>query len=396
MPLLNSHLTQRTAMGFVILLGLVSLFGDMTYEGARSVTGPYLEVLGASATAVGVIAGGGELVGYGLRLLGGYLADRSRRYWLITIGGYALNLLAVPALALAGRWEVAGLLLVIERTGKGLRTPARDLMLSQATSEMGRGWGFGLHEAMDQLGAVSGPLILALIVALDGGYRVGFAVLLVPAVLALAVLLTARRLYPRPEDFDPVTPELAPTGLPRAFWLYMLAAAALGIGFADFPLIAFDFERRDVVGPALIPVYYAVAMGGDAVAALLMGRWYDRAGLRVMVLSTIIAAGSAPLAFSGQPVAALAGVLAWSVGLGAQESVLRAAVAGMVGPARRATAYGIFNAGFGLAWFAGSVALGVLYDRSLTAMVLFAFATQLVAAPLFLVAARSGRVRATV
>src|SRR5262249_1911144 len=150
--MLNHDLSKKTALKFVVLIGLVSLFADMTYEGARGIAGPYLAVLGASGTTVGIVAGFGELIGYGLRLFSGILSDRTGKYWAITIVGYFINLLAVPFLALAGRWETAALLLVMERVGKAIRTPARDAMLSHATHQTGHGWGFGLHEAMDQIG----------------------------------------------------------------------------------------------------------------------------------------------------------------------------------------------------------------------------------------------------
>lgn len=391
----TDRLTRAGALRFVVLLGLVSLLADLTYEGARSSTGPYLALLGASATAVGIVAGLGELLGYGLRLVAGYLADRTGRYWAATLVGYALNLLAVPALALAGRWELAALLMLLERTGKALRTPARDAMLSRATALTGHGWGFGLHEAMDQTGALLGPLVVAGAVAWQGGYRAGFAVLLVPALLALAVLLLARARYPHPQALEPLTPDLHPEGLPRAFWVYLAGAALVAAGFADFPLVAFHFERADVLRPALIPLVYALAMGVDAVAALILGRAFDRVGLPVLAAVTVLTAAFAPLAFLGGAGLAVLGVVLWGVGLGAHESIMRAAVATMAGPARRGTAYGLFNTGYGVAWFAGSALMGVLYDVSLSWLVAFCLVTQLAAVPLLLAAGRLLRPRLT-
>ncbi len=389
----TDRLTRGGALRFVVLLGVVSLLADLTYEGARSSTGPYLALLGASATAVGIVAGLGELLGYGLRLASGYLADRTGRYWAATLAGYALNLLAVPALALAGRWELAALLMLLERTGKALRTPARDAMLSRATALTGHGWGFGLHEAMDQSGALLGPLVVAGVVAWQGGYRAGFAVLLAPALLALAVLLLARARYPHPQALEPLTPDLHPEGLPRAFWVYLAGAALVAAGFADYPLLAFHFERADVLQPALIPLVYALAMGVDAAAALLLGRAFDRVGLPVLAAVTVLTAAFAPLAFLGRAGLAVLGVVLWGVGLGVHESIMRAAVATMVGAARRGTAYGLFNTGYGVAWFAGSALMGVLYDVSLSWLVAFCLVTQLAAVPLLLVAGRLLRPR---
>lgn len=373
---------RRTAVRFVILLGIVSLFADMTYEGARSITGPYLAMLGASATAVGFIAGFGELIGNGLRLVSGYLSDRTGRYWAFTLLGYSLNLLVVPLLALAGQWEIAAVLMITERIGKALRTPARDAMLSHATKETGRGWGFGLHEAMDQIGAMLGPLIVALVYYLQGSYEAGFAVLLLPALLALAVLLLARWLYPRPQDLEPATAKIETEGLPRIFWLYLAGIALVAAGFADFPLIAFHFEQGTAVPSTWIPIFYAVAMGVDALAALVFGRQFDRRGLSLLIWVVILSALATPLAFSSGFYVALGGMILWGVSMGAQESIMRAAVAGMVSPDRRGSAYGVFNTVYGLAWFAGSAVMGILYDVSLSALIAFSVLVQLTAVPL--------------
>lgn len=378
-----TEVTRRKALGFVILLGVVSLLADATYEGARSIAGPFLATLGASGVAVGVIAGFGELVGYGLRLVSGLLSDRTRRYWAITVLGYVVNLAAVPLLALAGRWEIAASLLIAERVGKAVRAPARDAMLSHATSRLGAGWAFGLHEALDQVGAVAGPLIVAAVLHYRGGYRTGFAVLFIPALLAIAVLLVARALYPRPRDLEPAAVTLEPAGFPRAYWVYLAAVALVAAGYADFPLIAYHFEHAGVVPPVWIPLFYAVAMGVDAIAALAFGRLFDRLGVPILAAVALASSLFAPLAFLGGFEAALAGMALWGVGMGAQESVMRAAVARMVSRDRRGAAYGLFHAGYGLAWFAGSALLGLLYDVSLRGLVAFSVAAQLLAVPLF-------------
>jgi len=376
-------LNRSAALRFILLLGLVSLCADVTYEGARSITGPFLAVLGASGAAVGAVAGFGELLGYGLRLLSGVISDRTRQYWLLTLAGYAVNLLVIPLMALAGRWEVLAGLMLAERVGKALRTPARDAMLSHAAQVTGRGWGFGLHEAMDQIGAVAGPLLVSLILAARGDYRAAFAFLAIPAGLAIAALLTARWLYPRPHELEIAAPRLAARGLRRTYWLYLLGAALVAAGFADFPLIAFHFERAAVVSPNTIPVLYAVAMGVDALSALVFGRLFDRLGLGVLAGATILGALFAPLVFFGGLPFALAGMAFWGAGMGAQESILRAAVAEMSDPELRGTAYGVFNVGYGAAWFLGSALMGALYDVSLPAVIAFSVSLQALAALLF-------------
>jgi len=380
-------LSKSDALKFVLILGVSSLFADMTYEGARSITGPYLAVLGASATVVGTVAGFGELVGYGLRLFPGYVSDRTGRYWTITLAGYFLNMVAVPLLALAGSWETAAVLMITERTGKAIRTPARDAMLSHAAHKTGRGWGFGLHEAMDQVGATLGPLVVAAVLYFRGDYRNGFAILVVPALLTLGVLLAARWLYPRPRDFE-IDTLIETKGFPRSFRLYLAAVALVAAGYADFPLIAYHFEKTATVPDSWIPIYYAVAMGIDALAALLFGRLFDRIGISILIVVSLLSSFFAPMVFLGNFYVALAGMALWGVGMGAQESIMRAAVAGMVPMSRRGSAYGIFNTAYGVFWFLGSVFLGVLYDVSVVAIIAFSVAAQLASTPMFFLAAR--------
>ncbi|MBI4277997.1 MAG: MFS transporter [Armatimonadetes bacterium] len=388
MAVVQAAVFRSPAARFILLLGIVSLGADMTYEGARSIAGPFLAVLGASATAVGVIAGLGELIGYGLRLASGHLADRTGRYWTITVLGYALNLAAVPLLALAGRWEVAAGLIIAERVGKAIRTPARDAMLSHAAHAVGRGWAFGVHEALDQIGAVLGPLLVAAVLATTRSYPRSFAVLLVPAVLALGTLGAARRFYPHPRALEPTVPTVDFQGIQHGFWLYLAAVACIAAGFADFPLMAFHLARAAVAPQGWIPLFYALAMGVDAVAALVFGRLFDRRGLVVLVVATLLSSLAAPLVFLGGFALALAGVTLWGVGMGAQESIMRAAIASIVPPHRRGSAYGLFNAGYGVAWFAGSALMGVLYDRSVWALVAFSVTAQMVALPLLLLVGR--------
>jgi MFS family permease len=380
----NRYITKGAALKFVILLGIVSLFADTTYEGARSITGPYLAILGASGTIVGIVAGFGELIGYSLRLVSGYISDKTREYWTITLLGYGINLLAVPLLALAGRWETAALLIITERLGKAIRTPARDTMLSHATAQMGRGWGFGLHEALDQIGAMLGPLIVAGVLYFKRGYPMSFGVLLIPALLALSVLAVARLLYPHPRAFETGSIKLESKAFPKVFWIYLAAVALIAAGYVDFPLIAYHFKRVSIVSDDWIPIFYAIAMGVDALAALLFGRLFDRIGIPVLIIAALISALFAPLVFLGGFYFALLGMVLWGVGMGAQESIMRAAVAGMVSMDRRSSAYGVFYTGYGIFWFLGSALMGILYDISIPSLIVFSVVAQLASVPLFL------------
>ncbi|MGM9336369.1 MFS transporter [Streptomyces murinus] len=385
----RTALARGTALRFVLLIGVVSMFSDMTHEGARGITGPFLGSLGASGLVVALVAGTGELLGYALRFVFGYAADRTGRYWPITAVGYLVQMVAVPLLALAGHWPVAAVLIIAERGGRAMRNPARDAMLAHATAELGRGWVFGVREALDAAGATVGPLIVAGVLALRGGYRVGFAVLAVPAVLTLVVLAGAWRQYPRPAELDVGEDIPDRRGLPKVFWTYLAGMGLIGAAYADYPLIAYHFGQAHIIATPWIPVLYAGAMATEALAALALGRLFDRWGVRTVVGATLLTACFPPLVFLGGAGAAVAGVVVWGLGMAVQESVVKAAVTGMVGARRRASAFGLFDTGFGVCWFAGSLALGALYDRSVTDLVIFSVALQVAAIPLLLVVRRT-------
>ncbi len=386
---ITSQKRAKLAFRFVLIIGVASFFADMTYEGARSIIGPFLGSLGASAAAVGFIAGLGELAGYGLRSVSGYLADKTRRYWAVAIIGYTINMLAVPALALAGNWPMAAVLIVAERTGRAIRRPAMESMLSHAGAVLGQGWVFGLHEALDQTGATLGPLITAFVLFRHGGYRHAFAVLLISALLCLAVLVVACLLYRRPHELEHQPQDGGSAkGLQRAYWLYLAAGALVAAGFADFSLIAFHFQKSGTVSQDLVPVYYAVAMATGALTALALGRLLDRYGLPVLLLAFGIPAFFAPLVYLQSAGWELMGMILWGLGMGAQDSCLKAVLSRVIPSEKRSTAFGVFDTGFGIAWFAGSAIMGILYGKSIPALVVFSVAMQLFALPIFAVASR--------
>jgi len=371
---------KKSALAFILAFGIVSLFADMAYEGMRGITGPYLALLGASGTAVGVISGTGELAGYLLRLASGRLVARTQLYWPITLAGYALQMLAVPVMALAGNWWMAALFIVAERTGKALRNPAANTMLSRAGEKIGQGWAFGLHEALDQTGALAGPLITSLVLAHHGRYQAAFLWLGVPATLTMMIVAGVALAYPWAGRASPKAETDAHGGaIPRAFWLYAASAALVAFGFADWPLVAYHFAQAKVVSPATVPVLYAAAMGAAGLGALGFGRLFDRYGFVVLVPAILVAAAAAPLAFFGNETQAILGALCWGTAMGVQTSALNAGVAHLVGDRARAGAYGTFSAIFGIAWFAGSAALGALYDVSLGALVGLSIVAELAA-----------------
>lgn len=371
---------RASALRFIVCLGIVSLFADMTYEGARSIIGPWLKDLGATGFEVAMIAGAGEMLAAGLRFFSGRLADRSRAYWTITFCGYAMNVVAVPALALVPNWQLAAILIVAERTGKALRGPARDVLLSGATQEIGHGWGFGLHSIMDQTGAVIGPLLMVAAVARSHHFGPGFLWLAFPAVGTLLALLAARVL--NPEHVNPLTTP-SDSVLPKVFWMYVAAAGLLACGMVDFPLLAYHFEDAKMAAPVAIPLLYAGAMGVNGLTALLFGWLFDRIGLRALIIGILFSILALPLGFLGGPGGAIASVACWATGLGAQDACLRSGIATVVSMNKRGGAFGAFNGVYGVTWFLGSAAMGLLYARSLGALVALGIVAQLAAAVLF-------------
>lgn len=376
----NAPYTNRQALSFVVAFGIVSLFADMAYEGMRGIAGPFLASLGASGLAVGLIAGTGELAGYLLRLFSGRFADSTRAYWPITLAGYVVQMAAVPMMALAGNWWVAAGLIIIERAGKAIRNPPRDAMLSRAGETIGHGWAFGLHEALDQAGAMAGPLIAAAVLGAHGDYRTAFAWLALPATATLICVFAMRIQHGQLGKIERPHDKAAAPVLPKAYWFYAAASALIAFGFADFTLLSYHFGKTQTVGGSAIALFYAASMAADGIASLGFGRWFDRIGLKVVYGGIGFGLIVAPLAFFGGWWGALIATLAWGAALGIHESVMSAGVATLVPLHARARAYGIFTAIFGTAWFVGSALLGALYDVSLWALVAVATLAQLAAA----------------
>ena len=396
-------------MLFIILFGIVSLFSDMTHEGASSIRGAYLTLLGASAGAIGFASGPGELVGYSMRYVFGRLTDKTKQYWPMTIVGYILDIIAVPLLALVGEhgWVAACALLIIQRMGKAIKKPAKDTIMSFAASQEGTGKSFGLQELLDQIGAFLGPVLLYLVMLFrqQGDtfetYAFCFAVLAIPGAITLVLLFLTKHKFPNPELFEPEPKEYIPFKMKREFIFYIAGISLFAFGFIDYSLVLMHVSRTftslasglaetsSLVTEGTLPLLYAGAMLVDAVAALIFGYLYDKKGVAVLVLSTVLSAPFAIFVFAGKSVAVvLLGIALWGIGMGAQESILKAAVTTMVPKTSRATGYGIFECSFGVFWFLGSWLLGVLYDVSIPAMIAVSVLAQLAAIPLYLASAK--------
>jgi MFS family permease len=380
---------ELNAFKLVVMLGFISLFTDMTGDGYYSVVGPYLGSLGATASIVAIIVGVGGLIAYTPRLASGWYCDQTGRYWHMIMAGLMVNLLAAPLLALAGHWELAFGLIVFERMGKALRAPARDAIISHAAKGMGgAGRAFGIHEAMSDVGSMVGPIMVALILQAGMGYSAAILVLIVPASLAITVAFLAMRWYPHPMGLE--VPEHnhkherpSKAQFPRLFWVYLLASGLLAAAFIDFPLISYHMSVDDHLAEFWIPVLYAMAMGVDALSALTFGHFYDRIGMKALVVVFSISALFVPLVFGTDLSLLVVGVVLWGVGQGAIESVLRGAVCELVPSDRRGAGYGIYSTSFGILWFLGSATTGLLYVLDLPLMIVFSLALQAVAVLLF-------------
>lgn len=396
---------RARAMNLIILFGIVALLGDAIYEGARSVNGPYLRVLGVDAAVVGLVAGAGEFLGYALRLLSGYLSDRTRSYWAFTILGYGM-LLTVPLLALSGIWQLAAFLIITERVGKAVRTPAKDTILSQATKQVGTGWGFAIAEVLDQIGAVAGPLIFVAVFLFLGssagdlaGYRTGYAVLLIPFLLLMAFVFYTYRKVKEPEKLE-TSVILGPQEdrLSRTFWLYCAFSFTATIGFVSFVIIGYHLKARSLVPDAWIPLFYAAAMLVDAGVALLVGKYYDglkerhrsqSGGLYLLIIIPAITVPIPFLAFTSSIPMIIVAVVLWGAVMGTHETIMKAAIADITSLKKRGTGYGIFYASYGMALFIGSALAGLLYDISLTVLMAVVVAAEILSVPLFLMMTRS-------
>jgi predicted MFS family arabinose efflux permease len=368
----------------------VNLFADATYEGGASINGPFLANLGASAMLVSVVAGVGEFLGYSLRSVSGWIADRTGRYWAITFAGYAVNLLAVPAMALATTWQAAAALMLAERIGRALRKPTVEAMLSYSTGKHGRGWVYAVNTALDEIGSTLGPLLMTLVLLRDGSYSTGYSLLLVPSLLALASLTIARVFFPVPARLEEGgRPTATAHGFGRSYRLYMLAGAFFAAGLMSFELIAYHLGRTGAVSPDLVPALLGLATVAGIAGSLVLGKLYDRRGISVVVAAVCAASLFSPLVFLAGRTAILVGLALWGIGYAIQDTMLKALIASVLPEGRRNLAFGLFYLGYGTGWLAGGVITGLLYERSHPSMVAFAMLAQLVSAPLFWMAARA-------
>ena len=366
---------KNGAYKFIFLMGLVSLLADFTYEGAKGIIGPYLAHLGASALLISVISGLSELAGYWTRLFSGFVSDRFKSFWGITLLGYALNLFSVPLLGFVKGWQLAGFLVFLERFGKGLRTPTRDVLLSRATAFVGHGKGFGIHEFLDQVGAVLGPMFVGFMLFMGLGYKTAFLSLFVPAFLALLLLFLAKKHYGYISDKEKERTQTA--NFNKNLYFYLFASCLVSLSFLQFPLVGFHLSQHQHLEEWKVALLFALAMGVDALSALIFGILYDRIGFLALSVGLIFGMLSPLFLFMfDQPILAM---VLWGISLGVQESIMRSGVARLSSESSRGRAYGLFHFFFGLSAFLGGVLMGVLYETSKEILVLYSLALHLIA-----------------
>lgn len=392
---------RTSPFGFILSFGVVSMLMDVVYQAALSVQGPLLASLGASAAVVGLVSGLGEATSLAGRLVSGPAADRTGRYWIFAIAGYAITGLAVPAMGFAGSVVAVSALIIFERFGKSLRTPSRDAMISHASAKVGRGKGFAIHELMDQIGAFAGPLVVAAILqATHNSFGSALGVMIVPGVAAIVVLLVLRHRVPDPaayeEENEAESPAASGEGavqtpagaapakqprvkLPARFWAYTGFCGLVLAGVGTFGVMSFHMVDAGLLNASFVPVFYAIAQAVDAVFALVTGSLYDKYGVKVLFVLPIVSAFVPLFAFASSVPMVAVGVALWGMSLGVQESTMRAAVADMVPGGKRATSYGMFSVATGIGTFIGATVIGLLYPLGQPAIAVYAVALQVAA-----------------
>lgn len=366
-------------MSLIFFLGIVSLFSDITYEGARSIIGQYLFVLGSSSLFVGFIAGFGEFIGYFLRILFGYLADKTKNYWSFMIIGYSLNVFSVPLLAFTNNYLIAGILVLLERLGKAIRTPSRDTIISFIGAKYGSGISFGIHEFLDQIGALSGPLLIFLILSLSkNNYKLSFLILIIPAILCLIFLFWTKIKFSNISEIEIRGKRYESFKSSKKFWIYTIAIGFVSFGFIDFALISYHYKKINLFEPNIIAILYSIAMITDAISSIILGKLFDKFGIKVLLISILLTSFSSPLLFLfNEKMIIFLAIILWGIGIGSQESIMRAYISNIIKKEERATAFGIFNSIYGFSWFIGSLMIGYLYSLSLTYMVILSFSFQI-------------------
>lgn len=378
---------KMPAFQFVFMIGIVNLFAEMTYEGGAAMNGQFMGVLGASAFTVSLVAGMGEFFGFIIRTVSGYLGDKIAKPWLIAFIGYSLNLFALPLMVFVDHWQVAAALIFAERIGRAIRKPTIESMLSYTTKKLGSGWVYALNTALSDIGATISPLLMALILFHKTDYQIAYAFLFISSICALIILSLTRRKFSNPTELEKGG---APTATLKKFtppyWLYMLAGAFFASGLMSYELVAFHLAKTHLIKISWIPLFLALSTFSSIIASLILGTFYDRIGLKIVLIGIFISACFSPIVFLGGFWGALVGMCVWGLAYAIQDSSLKAIIVNLLPAGKRGLGFGLFYTGYGTGWLLGSVTMGLLYDYSRNIMIIYAVIMQLISLPIFLIA----------
>jgi MFS family permease len=341
------------------------MMGDVVYEGSRGIVPSYLEFLGATALIVGLVGGLGDFLGYALRLVSGFLADTTRAYWIFIFLGYGL-IVSIPLLGLRLGLEIAVILVLLERLGKALRSPARDTVLSIIGKDLGAGKAFGIHELLDQIGAIGGPLlVIVLMLYSNNNYNYAFSFLFLPFVALLAVLAyTYKRIGSKAIVFETRKIEGKKEKLAKSFYTYTFAVLLNSAGLITYTLIL--YKASTILQPTqqwIVPLIYLLIQGVDAPMALIAGYAYDKFGIGVLVMPFLLSLFPPLLTMvSAELLTLIVAAIVFGLVLGTQESIYRAAVSELTPISSRGTAYGIFNTAYGVGFLISGAVYGLLME----------------------------------
>lgn len=367
---------------FIILLGVISLFSDMTYEGARSIAGPYLAYLGANPILISAVCGVGEFLAYGLRVISGYIGDRTKKHHVLMAIGYIFNIISIPVIGFVNSWQSVASLLFLERTGKAIRTSSRDLVLSRASKSVGGGFTFGLHHALDQLGAITGPVMISIIFSLTQNYSPCFKILFFPAVIAVIIFFMVLSRYPELKvetEIIEIKSEKIKYALNKRFWIYISFVFFIAMGYLNFPLIAYHVKNKNLINEGFIPLYYALGMGAGALSGIFTGRLFDKIGIKILFYSISIPVFFSVFILCGTGYMFALGIILWGVGLGVQESIMKGVITDIVSASNRGIAFGIYNFTYGISLMLSGIIMGYLYFHFKFALVSFSMIVELIA-----------------
>ena len=354
-------------------LGVVSLFMDLSSEMIHSLLPVFLvSVLGASVLSVGVIEGVAEATASVTKVFSGTLSDYLGRRKFLTGLGYALAAITKPVFPLATSvsWVLAARF--VDRIGKGIREAPRDALMGDLAPAALRGACYGLRQSLDTVGAFAGPLVAAALMAVTlHDYRLVFWVAVIPAFLAVGILLLAVK--------EPPVRQPAPgTGLPvqvaevRAlqpvYWSVVGVGTILSLARFSEAFLLLRAADRGVPVP-LVPMVFVIMNIAYAVSAYPAGRLSDRLDRRLVLAagSLVLIAGDIALALAQGPLGVFVGVVLWGLHMGLTQGLLAALVTDTAPERLRGTAFGLFNLAGGLAALLASVVAGWLGTRYGTA-----------------------------